>query len=256
MTIQNRNKLKILLNNWPQGTVATAPWLRKKGISRQLVQSYIRAGWIKSLGPGYYQRANAKTKWYEVLSSFQQQKKTLVHIGGPTAIAMHGASHYLRSEKESVFLFSPLGTHLPNWFHKHLWKQSIKHIRTSFLPSKLAITTFNLQNTEVMLSCMERAIVECLYICPKEFNLLECYQILEGLRLLRPNTLQKVLINCRSIKIKRLFLYMANKANLPVVKKLKLKKINLGIGDRSISANGVYNSKYKISLPKELVNYE
>ena len=255
MNIQNRNKLKTLMTNWPQGNVVTSPWLRQLGISRQLVQSYIRAGWIKPLGYGAYQRTNVKVKWYEALAGLQQQRNLPVHIGGPTAIAILGASHYLRSDKENVFLFSSPGTKLPNWFYQHSWKQSIEHIKTSFLPPKFTFT-HDYQNTKVTLSCMERAIMECLYISPKKFEILECYQILEGLRLLRPVTVQKVLMNCRSIKVKRLFLYMADKANLPVFKKLKLKTIHLGNGDRSIVKNGTYNSKYKISLPKELIDYE
>ena len=256
MNIQNRNKLKMLLNKWPQDSVVTSLWLRRLGISRQLVQSYIQAGWIKPLGSGAYQRANVKTKWYEALASLQKQMNLPVHIGGPTAIALKGASHYLRSNKESVFLFSSPDVSLPKWFYKYPWKQPIEHIKTSFLPSELATSSHNHQNTKVILSSLERAILECLYISPKKFDMLECYQVLEGLRLLRPNTLQKVLLSCHSIRVKRLFLYMTEKAQLPVFGKLKLNSIPLGKGDRSIVKNGVYNSKYKISIPEELMNYE
>ena len=257
MNIQNRNKLKTLLNKWPQGSIATSQWLRSLGISRQLVQSYIQAGWIKSLGPGAYQRADLEVTWYKALMGLQKQMKLSVHIGGPTAIFLRGASHYLRpSDKDSVFLFSSPRVSLPKWFYRYPWKQSIEHIKTSFLPPKLATSADNYQNTKIILSSLERAIMECLYISPNKFEILECYQILEGLRLLRPNALQKVLINCHSIKVKRLFLYMAEKAQLSVLKKLKLESISLGSGDRSIVKNGVYDSKYKISIPRELINYE
>ena len=49
---------------------------------------------------------------------------------------------------------------------------------------------------------------------------------------------------------------MVEKAQLPVLKKLKLDSILLGSGDRSLVKNGVYNSKYKISIPRELVSYD
>ena len=256
MNIRNRNKLKTLLNKWPQDSIVTAVWLRRRGISRQLVQNYIQTGWIKSLGPGAYQRTNTKVKWYEVLAGLQKQMDLPVHVGGPTAITIGGASHYLRSNKETVFLFSSPGVSLPKWFYRYSWKQPVEHIRTSFLPLKLATSTHSYQNTKIVLSSLERAIMECLYISPKRFDILECYQILEGLRLLRPDILQKILINCHSIRVKRLFLYMAEKAQLPVFRKLKLSSIPLGKGDRSIVKNGVYNSKYKISIPEELTNYE
>ena len=257
MNIQKRNKLKTLLNKWPQGSIATSQWLRSLGISRQLIQSYIKAGWIKALGPGAYQRADLKITWYHALMGLQKQNQLPVHVGGPTAIFLHGVSHYLKlSGKDSVFLFSPPGVSLPKWFYRYPWKQSIKHIKTSFIPPKLAISSFDYQNTKIRISSLERAIMECIYISPKKFEILECYQILEGLRLLRPSVLQKVLINCHSIKVKRLFLYMAEKGRLVVLKQLKLDLISLGNGDRSIVKNGVYNSKYKISIPKELINYE
>lgn len=255
MNIQNRNKLKTLLNKWPQGSIVTSPWLKDLGISRQLVQSYIKSGWIKPLGSGAYQRADLGVEWYRALAGLQTQMKLPVHIGGPTAVALRGASHYLRSSnKESVFLFSSPGVNLPKWFYRYSWKQPVEHIRTSFLPEKLATSTYNYENTKVILSSLERAIMECLYISPKRFDILECYQILEGLRLLRPSVLKKVLTNCHSIKVKRLFLYMAEKAQLPVLKKLN--SVPLGKGDRSIVKNGVYNSKYKISIPRELIEYE
>ena len=257
MAIQKREKLKNLQNHWPHEGIVTSTWLRRLGISRQLVQSYIQQGWIKPLGSGAYQKAKDQIKWYGALASLQRQNNLLVHVGGPTAIAIWGASHYLRlSSKEKIFLFSESDTYLPRWFYKHPWNPLIKHIKTSFLDSKLAVNFYNYQNVKISLSSLERAFIECLYISPKNFNLLECYQILEGLRALRPSIVQKVLMNCKSIKVRRLFLYMAEKAKLSVFKKLKLGSINLGSGDRSIVKNGLYNSKYKISLPKELVEYE
>jgi hypothetical protein len=42
--------------------------------------------------------------------------------------------------------------------------------------------------------------------------MVECYQILEGLANLRPKILQELLESCNSIKVKRLFLFMASKA--------------------------------------------
>ena len=64
-------------------------------------------------------KAKDKIKWYGALASLQRQNKLLVHVGGPTAIAILGASHYLRlSSKERVFLFSESDTYLPQWFYK------------------------------------------------------------------------------------------------------------------------------------------
>ena len=78
MDIQNRNKLKTLLNKCPQGSIATSQWLRSLGISRQLVKSYIQVGWIKPLGHGAYQRADLEMTWYQALMGLQKQMKLSV----------------------------------------------------------------------------------------------------------------------------------------------------------------------------------
>jgi hypothetical protein len=67
--------------------------------------------------------------------------------------------------------------------------------------------------------------------------------------------MQQLLVACSSVRVKRLFLYMADKANLLVMQYLDKEKIDLGTGDRSIVAKWVYNAQYRISIPKELVNY-
>jgi len=69
---------------------------------------------------------------------------------------------------------------------------------------------------------------------------------------LRPQIIQKLLEECTSVKVKRLFLYMAKKANHQWFQFLKIDNIDLGKGHRTLANNGVYNAKYMISVPKEL----
>jgi hypothetical protein len=64
--------------------------------------------------------------------------------------------------------------------------------------------------------------------------------------------MQELLEKCSSIKVKRLFLFMASKAKHQWLEFIDQTKIALGIGDRVIIREGVYISKYKISVPKEL----
>ncbi|WP_417659262.1 type IV toxin-antitoxin system AbiEi family antitoxin domain-containing protein [Pseudidiomarina sp.] len=56
--------------------------------------------------------------------------------------------------------------------------------------------------------------------------------------------------------MKRLFLYLAEKANHDWVQYLDLSSVNLGSGKRAIVANGVYIPKYQITVPKELESME
>jgi hypothetical protein len=125
-------------------------------------------------------------------------------------------------------------------------------VKTKFLPANSALFEFHLNGLKLQISSSERAILECLYLLPDRFDIVECYQIFEGLSNLRPKILQELLENCNSIKVKRLFLYMASKANHQWLGFVDQSRIDLGTSDRVIVKGGVYISKYKISVPKEL----
>jgi hypothetical protein len=78
---------------------------------------------------------------------------------------------------------------------------------------------------------------------------------MEGLNNLPPKQVQALLEDCQSVKVKRLFLYMAEKANHSWFKQLDLSKLDLGSGKRSIVKSGVLIDKYGITVPKELEDF-
>ena len=253
MSLQNDKKLMSLVDNLPKGMVATSTWLKEFGISRQLVQKYKQSGWISPIGRGAYKRTNEQVSVYGAVYALQKQCKFAVHIGATSALDQHGVSHYLRMNERTLFLFSDHQEKLPAWFRKYQWSEKPNHVTTNFLPRTVGITELEIDGFELKVSSTERAILEALYLTPKQLDLVEVYQIIEGLQTLRPSLVQELLENCKSIKVKRLFLYMAEKANLPVLKHLKMVKIHVGSGDRTIVAEGAYVSKYGLTLPEELV---
>ena len=94
--------------------------------------------------------------------------------------------------------------------------------------------------------------MECLYLAPKAQPILEVFELMEGLNNLRPAVVQALLEGCNSVKVKRLFLYLADKAGHDWLAYLKLDKVDLGSGKRAIVSDGVYVSKYQITVPREL----
>ena len=98
--------------------------------------------------------------------------------------------------------------------------------------------------------------MECLYLAPENFDLLECYELMENLNDLRPSLVQELLEACTSIKVKRLFLFMAERHNHSWFKHINLSKIDIGKGKRSLVKGGVYQSKYQITIPRTLANNE
>jgi hypothetical protein len=61
--------------------------------------------------------------------------------------------------------------------------------------------------------------------------------------------LQELLVQCRSVKVKRLFMYLAEECNHAWVKKLDVSKVNFGKGKRMMVRGGRFDSKYNITVP-------
>ena len=253
MTTNNRIKLKSTLANHTQGMVDLASWLEQRGISHDLQKHYRKSGWMESVGTGAVKRPGEEVTWSGALYTLQTRAKLPLHAGALTALALQGFAHYVPLGKQTVSLFSPIKTHLPAWFRNYEWPQLIVHERTSFLPNDTGLMELQLPLFSIRVSSPERAILECLYLCPDTLNLVECYQIMEGLTTLRPQVVQELLEQCRSIKVKRLFLYMAEKAEHEWYKRLDHAQLDLGKGARSIVKGGIYVEKYALNLPEKLV---
>jgi hypothetical protein len=252
MSLHKQTNINHVLQSWPSGTVGLADWLDRNGVSRQLRQRYIKTAWIESLGRGAFQRYGDEVDWLGALYSLQQEAGMPIHVGGRTALGLQGMAHYIELNAQTAQLFAPRGVQLPTWFRHHDWGQRIDLHNTDFLPSDIGVVTVEHKLFVVKISGAARACLECLYLAPDEFDLVEAYELIEGLSTLRPSTVQALLEACHSIKVIRLFLYMAEKAGHAWAGHLVVGNINIGRGKRSLAADGVYIPKYQITVPKEL----
>jgi len=124
---------------------------------------------------------------------------------------------------------------------------------TSFLGSGLiGVNTIEVDGYELIVSSPERAIMECLYMPSASSSLLDIYYIMEGMTTLRPKLVQSLLESCTSLKVKRLFLYMAEKANRPWYKAVKTDRVNYGTSRLMITPTGKYIKKYNMTISKDL----
>jgi hypothetical protein len=251
MSIHNKTKINSLLQHCPQGAVMITSWLEQQGVSRLLLAKYKQSRWLDSIGKGAFKRSGDAINWRSGVYAIQTQANTPIHVGGLTAIVLQGAGHYIRF-KQNVQLFGQATTNLPQWFKNYHWEETIEYYRNTLWLKELAITEYADKTFTIKISSLERAMMECLYLAPLKMDLVECYQIMEGLTGLRPRILQELLEKCSSIKVKRLFLYMAQKANHAWLPYIDMNNIGLGRGKRSLVKNGVYDAKYAITIPKEL----
>ena len=252
MTTQKKTKLKTLVGLLKPGKVVIAPWLENVGISRNLQKHYLESGWLEQFGRGAYKKPGDQVEWHGALNAVQEQAKINVHVGGLTALSLQGLGHYIRMNDETLFLFSSTKAKLPKWFIDHNWDFKILHKQSTFLPKNLGIEKMEIKQNTVFTSVPERAIMECLLLAPQTMDMVECYHLFEGLVNLKPKLVSELLMNCSSVKVKRLFLYMADKAKHQWFQFLDLNKIDIGTGNRTLATNGLFQSKYLLSVPKDL----
>lgn len=250
----NQTKISKLMQGFPKGLVLLSSWLLSKGYSYELQQRYRKSGWLKSIGKGAMLKSEDPLMLSGALSALQSQANMNIHLGGRSALELQGNTHYLQLNSPEVTLFVPGRTELPLWFINNNWDLDYKVFKLCILENDtLGLTAYHDGEIEMNISNPTRAMLECLALAPKEFSLNEAFELMEGLTTLRPKQVQELLENCKSIKVKRLFLYFAERAGHSWFKYIDQSKIDLGSGNRSITPNGVLVPKYSLVLPKDLV---
>jgi len=255
MSPENKTKLNRIIQEWPRGTVCTAAYLATRGIGYDLIYKYKKSHWIQQIGRGAYALYGDKVSWTGVLYALQKQLDLTVHPGGKTALEMKGFSHFLSESTKKVFLFGLRGEKLPDWFKQNTWRVEIIYKPTNLFSADCSegFSEYREKEFSLRISSPERAAMEMMYHIPNEVSFEEASLIAENLISLRPVVVQALLECCNSVKVKRLFMYMADKHKHPWVQKLVLSKIDFGTGKRMIAKDGVLDGKYHITVPKTII---
>lgn len=249
MSELKQNKINLLLKRWPNGVVITAQDLSHHGYSYSLIHKYCLNGWLTRIGQGAYLRINDELQWYGGVYALQKSLNFPIHIGGLSALAEQGLTHYM-SFKESLYLYNSTQKKvlLPRWFKKSF--PLMHHYQHHLFEKKdLGLKETSIKQLPLLIASAERAILEVIALVPYVFSYEYAYRLTESLRLLRPELLQQLLESCRSIKIKRLFLHLARKTRLPCESQLDISCIDLGKGKRQIGEGGEYDSLCHLSVP-------
>jgi hypothetical protein len=245
------NRINQILQEWPSGTIITSDWLKKRGVYSQLAQVYENSGWIERINRGAYKRKGDRISWEGGLYALQELQHLPIHVGGRTAIELQGLSHYIKTNRSKVVLWKLPELQLPTWFQTYHWNVNLVVRSTTLFGKEVEFfTTQNVNQITITVSSVERAILEYLYDVPKHEGFDEANYIMEGLASLRPQVLRQLLENCRSIKVKRLFMYIAEHYNHGWVKRIDTSNIDFGRGKREIIKGSHLNKKYKIVVPK------
>ena len=239
-----------LFLNWKDEAVHTYSWFKSHGISPPSIQQCLKNKLIKKLGGGAYIKAKDKLNWQAGIFTAQKELQRPLHVAGQTALEMQGLGHFAKMGKKApVHIVKREKVRTPIWLTRNNWGVEFYFKTSSLFPSDLGLMKYNRSKFHFILSSRERAIMEMIndLDLKDSFETLERY--FEGFLNLRDSLVQKLLEKCSSIKVKRVFLYMADKLELPIMKHLHIRRIQLGRGKRVVSKNGKLDKTYNITVP-------
>jgi Transcriptional regulator, AbiEi antitoxin, Type IV TA system/Transcriptional regulator, AbiEi antitoxin N-terminal domain len=277
--IHTHYKLNWLQRYLPEGLIADAAWLEKHGYSRALRNKYVARGWLDHVARGVYRRptptlqgeARAEgLRWQPVVISLQTLLGCSYTVGGRTALELQGFAHYLSAQRHEIHLY---GNRKPSgWtFRLKLDSRLVFHNADKLFASEATRLRRRKNGSEndleqssyirqpwgqwewpLTMSSPERAILELLDEVPQRETFHQADVLMEGLRNLSPRRLQTLLVACRSIKVKRLFLWFAERHQHAWLKKLDRNHIDLGKGKRMLVRGGKLDPKFNITVPESI----
>lgn len=282
MAERNQKKLNQLEGGLPEGLIVDARWLEERGFASNLRSYYVSHGWLEQPVRGAYRKKRGRIRWQQVVISLQTllDHPPLI-VGGETALALHGFSHYLSQDLGEIHLYGEKAP--PSWVgHLKLAQRIVYHNQSRLFGGESASSDVSSLTRGVRedggrdltklhggsvtsiawgqwdwplaLSTPERAILELLDELPDRASFHHVDKIMEGLAGLRPRKMQKLLFDCSSIKVKRLFFFFADRQQHAWLKYLDKKSINLGTGKRLLVKGGRLDPAYHITVPKDLDN--
>lgn len=280
MSLQKQDKLNQLIKTLPDGFLANAAWLEKNGYSRALRNKYVKSGWLEQPAHGVFRRPGGPIKWQHVVISLQSFLDAHPFVGGRTALELHGFSHYVAPDGlREIHLYNK--TRLPGWLNKvecpvrFIHHNSARLFNNAPFHRGIGNIAINIKDGTVIrgnplrdnsltqqvwgdwdwpitLSTPERAILELLDEVPGQETFHQADMIMESLGSLSPRRLQGLLEDCRSVKVKRLFLWFSRRHGFRYLNNIKEDRIDLGSGKRSLVKGGHLDPQYLITVPEDM----
>ena len=205
-------------------------------------------GWLQTLARGVFCRPavpdeQSTVPWQQLVISLNALENLPVAAGARTALELQGFSHYVpKAGSREAHLYAngawpgwvsrvPLDTRLVLHNARRLFRD--REVPAFFTKGEAAPKApedsgFTQQQGKwkypLTLSTPERAVLELLDEVPKRETFHQADVLMEGLRNLSPRRLQALLADCRNVKVKRLFLWFAERHNHAWLQKLDRSK--------------------------------
>lgn len=279
MSKLRENRINVIKDQLPEGLIVDAAWLNKHAISTALRHKYVQSGWLEQPTRGVYRKPRGKLTWQQAVISLQTIiLDDPIIVGGRSALELQGFAHYLQQKRTAVHLYS--AKPLPKWLAKLTLDVSFVHhnahklfkddpityglsslkydvvsntgISNDPLQRGLTYQPWGTWDWPLTLSTPERAILELLDELPDHESFDQVDALMEGLSNLSPRRLQKLLADCQSVKVKRLFFFFADRHTHAWRRHLDSKNFDLGSGKRMLVKGGKLDPTYLITVPGDL----
>lgn len=278
MSERNGSKLFQLGKELPEGLLVDAAWLERHGYYGSLRKKYVDAGWLEQPTHRVYRRPRGVLSWEQAIISLQTLLQFPVVVGGRTALELQGYAHFLARERTEVHLYGHEPP--PSWLHKlplparFVFHKSGRLFRNDPITRGLTSLRWNVRTGDgvsndplqagltrqpwghwdwpLTLSTAERAVLELLDELPGHETFQQADKLMEGLVNLSPRRLQKLLEDCKSVKVKRLFFFFADRHGHAWRKRLARERIDFGKGKRMLVGGGRLEPTYGITVPEDL----
>lgn len=230
MRNSQQSLIKRVQTDLPRGVPFDLDVLERLGVSAKLAAYYADSGWLTRLGQGVYAFPSEELNVHGAVKLLQDRVAGL-HVAAKSALALQGVRHNLAS-REQLVLWGDVRFALPNWFKSRFPARyaaaQLFDWPDGDMPTQ-SLTTPPGVTEGLRVSAPERAVLELLYEVGTHQGLEEARNLFDGLRNLRKDTLEQLLLHCTSVKVVRLFLTWARETKVVDVDAL-LERRTLPVG--------------------------
>ena len=243
-------KLEFVLD---EGLIVNRKWLKQKGFSRTAIDYFLRSGRLKPIYTGFYRKPGPPLKWQNIIYSFSKMGYHL-HVGHLSALNFQGFQQFIDFKmKVDIFIYSD--NKFPNWPNSIVKNGFMRQLSRNPFPeyydNGLIDIPFGTWDWPIKYSSPERAFIEYFSTLSSKEEIEIALLMMESAFNFRPELIQDLLMNCKQVKAKRLFLWMGKKINHNWYDYIDQKRINTGSGKRQIIKGGALDKDFLITVPKE-----
>ena len=265
-------KLQRLLRALPEGLLVDSKWLERRGYTGSLRSSYVKSGWLQRPARSVFRRPRGALGWEQAAISLQALMQYPAWIGGRTALDLRGFPGIV---EQSAGIHLYCRERLPAWLHalpleRHFilhsperllpglepfadrWSLDVEWSAPELLEQGFRVQPWGEWDWPLVLSAPERAYLELLDELPERETFQTADEFMRRLAGLRPRCVQRLLELSGNVKVKRLFLFFADRHRHAWIEQIDRSRVDLGRGRRIVAADGVWNAAYRITVPAEI----